>query len=361
VCPLDWGIGHAARCAPVIMELTTLGSSVIIAADGRSYDFLKSQFPNATIIRFPGVKVIYPEKRSMALLMLLQSPAILYRIWKEHMQLKKIINEYQVDLVISDNRFGLWSKKVKTVYITHQVMIKAPPGLRWMEPLLYRIHRWFINKFDSCWIPDVPGEPNLSGDLSHRYPLPSNAKYIGILSRFNHLYSSYPVQTPGMRNKLLVMISGPEPQRTIFENLILKELALNPVNPAVILQGLPGEKHHSTPYPGVTVFPHLPDEEIGELIKDSDIIICRSGYSTLMDLVRLGKTAVLVPTPGQTEQEYLAQHLSKSGLFASIDQESFSPEAAIEAGKKLSSKTDIFEFNNINTFGQKFKHYIDLT
>jgi len=361
VCPLDWGIGHATRCVPVIKALAASGASVIIAADRRPYDFLKSQFPALNLIRFPGFRIIYPNGKNMALGMLLQSPAILYGIWKEHRKLKKLIAGYQIDLVISDNRFGLWSKKVRSVYITHQVMIKAAPGLKWIEPLLHRIHQWFIDRYDACWIPDVPGKPNLSGDLGHRYPLPPHGSYIGTLSRFASVSPSNLSLTNGLPNKLLVMISGPEPQRTIFEELILEEMEI--VNPGttVVLQGLPGKEGRTTLYPGVTIFPHLPDEDIRDLIIGSEIIICRPGYSTIMDLVRLGRTAVLVPTPGQTEQEYLGRHLSESGLFTCMAQDSFKLEDAISAMKKIPATDIIPAFNIINTFGQNFKQLIDFT
>ncbi|MFO7613186.1 MAG: glycosyltransferase family protein [Bacteroidales bacterium] len=361
VCPLDWGIGHATRCVPVIRELAASGASVIIAADGRPYDFLKSQFPALPLIRFPGFRIIYPNGKNMALRMLLQSPGILYGIWKEHRKLKELTAEYQIDLVISDNRFGLWSKKVKSVYITHQLMIKAAPGLKWIEPLLYRIHQWFINRYDACWVPDVPGKLNLSGDLSHRYPLPSHGSYIGTLSRFAGVSPSNLSRTNKPPNKLLVLISGPEPQRTIFEKLILKELEkLNP-GTTVVLQGLPGKEGRTSPFPGVTIFPHLPDQDIRDLIIGSEIIICRPGYSTVMDLVRLGRTAVLVPTPGQTEQEYLARHLSGSGLFTCMAQDSFKLVEAISAMKKIPATDNITTFNIINTFGQNFKQLIDFT
>ena len=336
VCPLDWGIGHATRCVPVIRQLTRDNYQVIIAADGRPLDFLKEYFPDLEFIRLPGFRVSYPRGKSMVVKMAVQSPSFLLGIIREHRHLKKIIREYRIDSVISDNRFGLWSKKVYSVYLTHQLMIKAPERMKWAEPVLYKAHQWIIKHYDECWVPDIPGVKNLSGDLSHKYPLPLNGHYIGLLSRFDDKPS-----TPGSSGPdLLILLSGPEPQRSIFEGIILQELEANPQLNTVILRGLPGKPDQSFPLPGVICYNHLPDEEISQLIRNAGMIICRPGYSTIMDLVTLGRNAILVPTPGQTEQVYLAGHLSKDGLFNWLKQDSFTLNLALVSGKKLSKSID---------------------
>ena len=268
--------------------------------------------------------------------MAFQSPFLLYGIFREHKRLKKIVRDYRIDAVISDNRFGTWSKKAYSVYLTHQLQIKAPERMKWAEPWLYKAHQWFISHYDECWVPDIPGRNNLSGDLGHQYPLPGNGHYIGFLSRFDN-GNILPEPDDGYKGpELLIMLSGPEPQRTIFEDIILKELAAHPQQNVVILRGLPGAPDQSSPLPGTVSYNHLPDKEISRLISHAGVIICRPGYSTIMDLVALGRNAILVPTPGQTEQEYLAGHLSADGLFISLEQETFSLNTAIKAGKKLS-------------------------
>jgi len=272
--------------------------------------------------------------------MMLQSPAIMFNIYKEHQLLKRLIRDHKVDVVISDNRFGLWSRKAYSVYITHQLMIKAPEKMRWAEPLLYRVHGWFINHYDECWIPDYAGEKNLSGDLSHQYPFPQNGHYIGILSRFENFTGPVKPAEQKKAPDLLIMLSGPEPQRTILENVILKKLVQHQHLNVVILQGLPGKFQKHSPLPGVTIFNHLPDAEIIGLINHSGVIICRPGYSTIMDLVTLGRNAVLVPTPGQTEQEYLARHLSTDRSFYIITQDKFNLSLALQAGLQLSVHKD---------------------
>lgn len=341
VCPLDWGIGHATRCVPIIRQLLYENHEVIIAADGRALDFLKSYFPELKFVRFPGFRVTYPSGSNMVLKMALQSPAILSNIFREHRRLKKIIRDYGIDVVISDNRFGLWSKKAYSVYMTHQLMIKAPVKINRTEPILYRIHRWIIKQYDECWVPDLPGEKNLSGDLGHKQPLPINGFYIGILSRFSEDGGRLNPPVTSSAPDLLVLLSGPEPQRTMLEKLILKQLEDFRDLDVVILQGLPGKPEMRSPLPRVTVINHLEDEKFSELVMNAGVIICRPGYSTIMDLVVLGRSAILVPTPGQTEQEYLACYLSSNGTFHRIDQASFTLSEAMAAGREL---PEIFDF-----------------
>jgi len=303
-------------------------------------EFLKAYFTELEFIRLPGFRVSYPEGKNMALKMACLSPAILLGIYKEHKRLKKIIRNYKIDAVISDNRFGMWSKKVFSVYITHQLMIKTPERMKWAEPLLHKAHQWIIRHYDECWVPDIPGEKNLSGDLGHKYALHSNAHFIGILSRFNIENDKAGQEVKEKAPELLFLLSGPEPQRSIFEDTILNQLKANPQPNVVILRGLPGKAEQSSPFPGVTSYNHLPDEEISRLIRSAGIIICRPGYSTLMDLVMLGRSAILVPTPGQTEQEYLALYLSANDLFIRMDQDSFKLSFALVANKKLSKSID---------------------
>lgn len=331
VSPLDWGIGHATRCVPVIRELQKHKARIIIGANGRSGKFLSAYFPEIETISIPGPLIHYPSSGNMAWKMAIQSPKILSGIRREHHLLEKIIRQYQIDAVISDNRFGLWSGAVYSVYITHQLRIKAPPGWGMAGHLLSGIHRMVIDNYNECWIPDYPGKENLSGELGHPVSLPSHYHYIGPLSRFS---SKSDAAEPGADKDLtdlLFIISGPEPQRTIFENIVLGELAKHPEHRAIILRGLPGTGDDISPLPNVTMHSHLSDDDMIAQIKSAKLIVCRPGYSTLMDLTSLGKGAVMVPTPGQTEQEYLARYHSASPSFMAIRQSEFTLEKAVEA------------------------------
>jgi predicted glycosyltransferase len=321
VCPLDWGIGHATRCVPVIESLIRRDVQVIIGAANRPLEFLRSAFPQLQVIDIPGPAIKYPENENMAGRMLISSPGILRAISKEHHELEEIINTWDIGAVISDNRFGMWSTKVPSVYITHQVMVKAPGFLKFLEPLLYRFHRKFIDRYTETWIPDLEGDLNLSGDLAHRHRVPGKAHFIGPLSRFQGKSPAFDPAPGNDRIRLLVMLSGPEPQRTIFEELIFSALKDYPEN-AVILRGLPGDERQFMLNDHTEVYPHRRDEEILSLVGRSERIICRPGYSTIMDLAALKRTALLVPTPGQTEQEYLAGYLTSTGFFNYADQKS---------------------------------------
>lgn len=324
VCPLDWGIGHATRCVPVIRLLRQNNHHVIFAGDGKPLAFLREYFPDLEFIRFPGAKVSYPAGKNMTGKMVLQTPSLIYNLVREHKKLGRILVDHRIDAVISDNRFGLWSEKIYSVYLTHQVMIKAPSGLKWAEPLLYRMHKWIIGHYDECWIPDLPGDVNLSGDLSHKYPVPANGSFTGLLSRFEQPVEGIAKGLNENTPELLVMLSGPEPQRSILEKLVLDQWRESSGITAVVLRGLPGSSEELESYPGLKILNHVSDEEITCLVRSAKVILCRPGYSTLMDLAVLGKSAVLVPTPGQTEQEYLAAHLAARGAFRSVSQENFS-------------------------------------
>lgn len=314
VAPLNWGLGHATRCIPLIQKLLSEGHEIIIATDGHPMELLKAAFPDLTYIELPSYPIRYNKGKSQLTAMLRSIPVILWGIIREHHQLKKIIREHQIERVISDNRFGLWNKHLHSTYITHQLMIKMPKGLGFMTPVIWLGHRFFINRFDVCLIPDFEGEDNLSGDLSHKYPLPRHARFIGPLSRFAEL-SSKTKNTPDSTYDVVVLVSGPEPQRTIFEQQLIKRFK-NTTERVLIIQGLPANKTSGQieeTHENMTILPHLDTSNLAGILLQAKKIICRSGYSTIMDLHALNclDKAELIPTPGQTEQEYLALYLKQ--------------------------------------------------
>ncbi len=335
---------------------------VIIAADNYPLQLLRLEFPDLEYIKFPSYQITYTKTGSLTLKMFLLFPAILFGIYKEHRLLNKIVKKYQVDIVISDNRFGLWNKNVFTVFITHQLCIKMPGWLRFAEYPVHLINKSIILKYNKCWIPDYDKgnkttdftddtDVYLSGDLSHKYSLPDNAVFIGALSRFSDNSSSKNKTNTAYKYDILAIISGPEPQRTIFEDLIINQLKETNYK-ALIIRGRPisrkDAKNAKRDYkvlifrdkPGIDDFqsiaeniklvPHLSTVKIKQTILSSDIIICRSGYSNIMDLITLNKKAILLPTPGQTEQEYLAKYYKEKGVFYSIPQDKFNIKAALD-------------------------------
>jgi len=322
VCPLDWGLGHATRCIPIIQQFLNQNYNVIIGSSGSQKVLLQQEFSNLTFIDLKGYEVVYPKSGSMALKMLLQLPKINTAIKKEHLWLAKIIDEHQIDLVVSDNRYGLWSKKVKSILITHQIFVKAPIG-EWMIEQILKRH---FNNFDEIWIPDVDGENNLSGDLSHKKPLLDKFKFIGVLSRF----AERKIIDTNTEFDFMAVLSGPEPQRTIFENIILKQVENSNLK-GILVRGIPEDNSECKMQNAeLKVFNHLETDEFLHYLQKSKVVISRSGYSTIMDLAVSGKKAILVPTPGQTEQEYLADYHFKEGHFYSQIQHEFDLVKAIE-------------------------------
>ncbi len=324
VCPLDWGLGHACRCVPVIQEFINAGANVIIAADNRPLAFLRKEFPKLQFITFSSYQITYQRKGSFILKLFSILPQILKGIYKEHKMLNRIIDEHKIDIVVSDNRFGLWSKKVKSIFITHQILIKSPVKSMFFDKILFSFNKTFIKNYNECWIPDFEGNINLSGDLSHKYRLPVDTYFIGPLSRFKNTEQI----TENKSIELLVLLSGPEPQRTIFEEIILKQLeSIN--SKTVIVQGIPEKDEVKTISEKLTIYSHLDSYSLEKIIQQSEIVLCRSGYSTIMDLHVFGKKAILVPTPGQTEQEYLANYYMEKKYFYAVSQKLFNLNEAL--------------------------------
>lgn len=319
VCPLDWGLGHATRMIPLINCLLKYNFEVIIGADRLPLCLLRKEFPDLPWIRLPSATIKYPKNSLLALKILLLSPEIIFGIFKEHKALKKIIKSHDIDIVISDNRYGLWNKKIYSIFVTHQVMIKMPKWLKFLEYPVYLINKAIISKYDKCWIPDIGSGMRLSGDLAHKFRLPANAEFIGLLSRFSTNSSENNTTKKKFSYDILAILSGPEPQRTNLENIIIGQLKTADVK-ALIIRGKPDECDSPDISGNIRLIPHVPTEKMRNYILAANIVICRAGYSSIMDLIALNRKAILIPTPGQTEQEYLARYLKEKGVFMSVSQ-----------------------------------------
>ena len=328
VCPLDWGIGHATRCVPVIRKFMDLGDEVIIAADGRPYEFLKKEFPSCRLIRLKGARIIYSTGKGMLLKLILLSPSLILSYFRERRDLKSIIRLENLQIIVSDNRYGLWTRKRYCILITHQLRIQLPSSVRFLSGILNRIVRKQAERFNDCWIPDFEFHNGLAGQLSHPAKLPGNAHYIGTLSRFSAPAGQRDAPRPADYD-IMVALSGPEPQRTILENTIFEQIAISGLS-GIIVRGLTESTEEWDLTDKIHVYSHLESVRMKEFILRSHIVICRSGYSSLMDLVTLGKNAILIPTPGQTEQEYLAKYLMEKKIYFSMPQFHFDLLYAIE-------------------------------
>ncbi len=327
VAPLDWGLGHATRCIPIINMLKEHNVDVIIAADGPVALLLQNEFPSIVILRLKGYKISYSRNKMFFFLkMMRQIPSVIASIYTEHKWLKKAVTRYKIDAVISDNRFGLHLDKTPCIYVTHQLYIQT--GNQLLNKIAQRIHYYIINKFAECWIPDSNGVQNLAGDLSHPVVFPKiPVKYLGVLSRFHIMHTE-------IKYDLLILLSGPEPQRNLFENMLMAQLE-NYEGTVVLVRGLPdtGNTLYSE-NKNLIIHDHLPADSLNQLIQQSENIIARCGYSTVMDLVTLKHKAILIPTPGQTEQEYLATYLMEKKIFYTCSQDNFLLQQSLENARE---------------------------
>ncbi|MCL2260036.1 MAG: hypothetical protein FWC15_01620 [Fibromonadales bacterium] len=296
ISPLDWGLGHATRCVPIIRSYLKQGAEVEIASALSHKKFFAQEFPNLIWHEAPAYNIKYPKYGwAMPFWILKQLPLIYNVMREENKWLADLCEKQKYTLIISDNRFGFFNKKIKSIYITHQLRIAMP-----FEKLGEKWHKGIMKNFDEIWVPDYEKFPGLAGKLSHPSYTDKRIKYIGPLSRL----LSEPEFPEFKKFDILALISGPEPHRSFFEEYAIKYLTEHS-GAHCLVRGLPGEVEvPSLPFP---IFNHLPADELSEKILASRTVLCRSGYSTVMDLHLLKAKAIFVPTPGQTEQIYLAK------------------------------------------------------
>jgi uncharacterized protein (TIGR00661 family) len=313
-CPLHWGWGHMTRDLPLIKAFYDNGHHVIVAASPTLLEWLNTELPQIETTLFKGPEIRYSKKGFAISKFFLQLPNFVGWLSKEKKRTFELTAKFHPDLIVSDNRYGARHPKVFSAIITHQLMIKLPFFLKWLEYPLHLFIKWLIGKFDECWIPDFSKKNSLAGDLVHKYSLPSNAKLIGPLSRFDQDNEQKKIRS-ATRYSVLGIISGPEPQRTILEKK-LKIILQNIKGQATIISGkIDGKAEKKSPQPSIRFYGHLPSSEMLSLIDNHQYIIARPGYSTLMDMYFINKQLIMVPTPGQTEQEYLAEYNAKRGYI----------------------------------------------
>ncbi len=340
VAVLNWGLGHATRCIPLIEDLKQKGIEVVIASDGEALAFLSQRFHELPAAVLPSYNIRYHSK-SMVWNMVRSLPRILKAIEEENKATEKLIEQYDIDAIISDHRYGCYREHFFSALIIHQINIQCPKHLKFIEPLLFRIHQHFIEPFTTCLIPDFAGAQNLSGDLSHKRKL-KKMEFIGPLSHLQHKKSLDSVK----KYKLMAICSGPEPARTNFEELMIRELSKAELK-SVLVRGT--RKKFTGKAPGhISVLDMCSSDEISALMNDSEIIISRSGYSTIMDLAKTGKNAILIPTPGQTEQEYLAQYHHQAKRFFSMSEKNFSLKEALHQSQSFRNNFKAYDKESLN-------------
>ncbi|MCB0570599.1 MAG: hypothetical protein KDC66_12575 [Phaeodactylibacter sp.] len=301
VTPLDWGLGHATRCVPVIRELQRQGAEPVLATAGRAAAYLKAEFPGLEHILFPAYDIRYPTA-NMYWNMGLQAVKLLRVIRQEHELLQAVIRQRNVRAVISDNRFGCFSSLAPSVFITHQSNLAVPSFPAWWAA--NKANQFFMRQYREWWLPDYKPE-GFSGALSR--PLAQLPyRCLGILSRFT------PMQCDPTYD-VLALLSGPEPQRSRLEQVLVQQLRFLP-HRVLLVQGKTESYEEFEAAPNIKVVSFLNQAGLQQALTASKQVVCRSGYSSLMDLAATGKKALLIPTPGQPEQQYLAMHLQSRGI-----------------------------------------------
>lgn len=323
VAPLNWGLGHATRCIPIINKLFEQGFTPVLASDGAALELLAQEYPNVERLELPSYGIRYGKNLKASLFR--QIPRIGKAVLKERALVDQFVNsDPTVVGIISDNRFGVRSRRVTSVYLTHQLRVLS--GLSTF--LTTGVHQSFIKKFDECWIPDTPTS-TFSGSLSKGKIKGISYRHLGILSRFS------PKKQP-KRNDLLVILSGPEPNRSQIETKLLEELKAYK-GQVCFVRGTNrpiGEKEEIA---DLRIYDLMGSADLEHEIHRSELILCRSGYSSIMDMAALGKKVFFIPTKGQHEQEYLARYLeqNKYAHFTTEDQFSISDLAHLEPQVKF--------------------------
>jgi len=306
IAPLNWGLGHATRCVSLIHQYREQGHEVILGGDGDSLLWLKRYFPTLRLINLAPLSLSYSSGNSQVGAMLKAWPVIVRFSLSDHYQLKALQTVEHFDLIISDNRFGLYTSGVRCIYMTHQLTIRLPRPWRWLEPLAYSMHKWVYRHYDEVWVPDY-AQQGLSGELGHPKQVDRRVRYIGPQSRFEH-----PFELPEKKDKwnVVAVLSGLEPQRSIFEQELADRYS-GKSERVLIVRGKIGLPQVRLTHGNVVLVPWLKDEDLVNALCGADKVIVRSGYSSIMDMQKLGllQKTEFHPTPGQSEQEYLAEWL----------------------------------------------------
>jgi uncharacterized protein (TIGR00661 family) len=329
VAPLDWGLGHATRCIPLINALLQRNAEVIIAGNGASAELLKNEFPNQKHCILPAYAPQYPTNANMVWTMARQLPHFIKIINTEYAQLNELVKKEKIDVVISDNRYGCYVPGVKSILIYHQLNLLMPHSYKWMQGAVNYFNQKQINKFDECWIP-APDNQILGQLLPTK--LSPQTRYIGYLSRFKK-------QAAETKYEIVAIGSGPDPQRKMLVDLLRHEINASKLKAFLVRGEVEGPEQINT-LDNLTEANYLSSDKLNSLINQGNIVIARSGYSTIMDLAKLGKNAIFIPTPGQTEQAYLAARLKDKGIAFSMEQSAFNLKSALKEANKFSGFTN---------------------
>jgi hypothetical protein len=316
VSPLNWGLGHATRDIPVIRNLLNHNHEVTIAACGNARAVLEQEFLECRFIEFPDYPVPYSSSRFFLPRFFAFLPLLLKAIADERKRLDLICAKDSYDLIISDNRLGVYSSEIPSVFITHQLRYNLPLVFWPAELLATAMNDRVYRKYRHIIVPDnPPGQPALAGKLSRpgTDATKKSVFFSGILTGTRQFDRDIDLD-------YLLMISGPEPQRTQLEKILLPQV-LTLEGSCVVLLGSPSNMKIPEKTGRCRIIPFASARDKEELMNRAECIICRSGYTSMMEIAELGKRhALFIPTPGQPEQEYLSWYYEKQNWYHSQSQ-----------------------------------------
>ena len=329
--------GVTTRCMPLIRYIQSLGHIPVVACNTTQRTFIEETFGHIDIIHLDGYNILYSKWNRLGQIGLLsQLPRIHKTINAEHNWLLQLANERPIDGIISDNRYGLFHPNIPSVILTHQLQVQTGLG-NFPDHAIQKLHYKYLDRFNATWVVDAPGNPNLGGKLSHPAALPNHATYLGLLSRFETPTAIPPVPLIDgniAEEPLLILLSGPEPQRNELSRILWQQVQHYP-GKVTFVEGSENVIPPATISPHITYHKRLTSEQLAPILRNAGMVISRSGYSTLMDLVALRKKAIIIPTPGQTEQEYLGRHLHRQGIFYCTTQKRFDILTALKEASQF--------------------------
>ncbi len=335
---LNWGLGHATRCIPLIRLMEQAGLKPVVASDGEALALLRAEFPHLPSEELSTYKMRY-SKGNALMSVIMRSPRIWQASRSEHKQAQRLVEKYQAVGVISDNRLGFYHKKLPSVYISHQLKLMLP----FARNIISAWHHNYIRRYDQCWVPDVEGANSLSGEMTQGVNPGIPVHFLGALSRFS--VNDPPIESQRIYQSCSIL-SGPEPQRSLLEAKIIDQVRGLPGR-HLLIRGQMTDQIVTRKMGNLEVIDFLSGEELVQRIQESEIVISRSGYTSIMDYSVLGNKGLLIPTPGQPEQEYLARYMLSKGWFYYNDQKML--DLALDIPKALSYNGLPGEVHKIDT------------
>jgi len=324
----SWGLGHAVRDLPLMRRIIKERHQLTVIGKGRSLQFLKKELKsNCSYREIADYSLAYSERNFSVAKFVTRLPIYISEIVQEHSKIERLVKSHPCDRIISDSRFGVYERGIPSFFIFHQLRFIAPKRVKFFEMFTEGFNYLFKDNFDKFLIPDTK-EDSLSGDLSHNllYFKQSKIEYLGPLGDLEKkdLFSDI---------DYFISLSGPEPQRSVLEKKIMDQIS-SLKGRIVVTLGKPEEEKTEYFSDNIQIFSCLNRKKQEEMMNRAKLIITRSGYTTLMELAFLGKKALFIPTPGQTEQIYLADYHMNKKNFYSVSQNKLNLVKDVEKAKK---------------------------